>query len=237
MTFWKRPTNRIAAASIAFIGLPLIVGVGLLLMFRTPNVASVGNATNDAKARLQSEKAPRQERPVTSGKTAKSSEPTSPLDESLPDPDRSDDDTPAVREPPPEIKKPAEIKKPTEVAKATEERKATKPLTDFEGVAAYIRKNKKLPDNFVTKATATKAGWKPGTDLDKLLPGKSMGGDTFGNREGLLPKKLGRIWFEADINFTGGKRGADRIVFSNDGLIYKTTDHYKSFTAMKEIKK
>ena len=231
MTFWKRPTNRIAAASIAFIGLPLIVGVGLLLMFRTPNVASVGNATNDAKARLQSEKAPRQERPVTSGKTAKSSEPTSPLDESLPDPDRSDDDTPAVREPPPEIKK------PTEVAKATEERKATKPLTDFEGVAAYIRKNKKLPDNFVTKATATKAGWKPGTDLDKLLPGKSMGGDTFGNREGLLPKKLGRIWFEADINFTGGKRGADRIVFSNDGLIYKTTDHYKSFTAMKEIKK
>jgi guanyl-specific ribonuclease Sa len=57
----------------------------------------------------------------------------------------------------------------------------------------------------------------------------SIGGDVFGNREGMLPKSDGRKWFECDINYSGGYRGAERIVYSNDGLIYYTNDHYKTF--------
>ncbi|WP_276648398.1 ribonuclease domain-containing protein [Trichococcus flocculiformis] len=57
----------------------------------------------------------------------------------------------------------------------------------------------------------------------------SIGGDCFGNREGLLPKKSGRTYYEADIDYDGGYRGAERIVYSNDGLIFYTDDHYESF--------
>ncbi len=57
----------------------------------------------------------------------------------------------------------------------------------------------------------------------------SIGGDRFGNREGLLPDASGRKWYEADIDYDGGRRNAKRIVFSNDGLIYYTDDHYESF--------
>jgi len=60
----------------------------------------------------------------------------------------------------------------------------------------------------------------------------SIGGDSFGNREGILPKKEGRKWFECDINYEGGYRGAERIVYSNDGLIYYTNDHYKTFVQL-----
>lgn len=106
-----------------------------------------------------------------------------------------------------------------------------KPLTSFEDVATYIRENGELPDNFITKKEAEALGWVASKgNLQEVAPEKSIGGDRFGNREGLLPKAEGRIWYEADINYEGGRRNADRIVFSNDGLIYKTTDHYKSFT-------
>ncbi|MNW66113.1 Ribonuclease [compost metagenome] len=77
-------------------------------------------------------------------------------------------------------------------------------------------------------------GWEPSEgNLDQVAPGKSIGGDVFRNREGLLPNKKGRIWYEADIHYTGGKRGSDRILYSNDGLIYQTTDHYKTFQQIK----
>ncbi|MBP1154257.1 guanyl-specific ribonuclease Sa [Paenibacillus sp. PvR052] len=106
-------------------------------------------------------------------------------------------------------------------------------LTGFNEVAEYISKHGKLPDNFITKNEARKLGWEPQKgNLPEVAPGKSIGGDVFRNREGLLPKKNGRIWYEADINYKKGTRGSDRIVFSNDGLIYKTTDHYKTFTPM-----
>lgn len=105
------------------------------------------------------------------------------------------------------------------------------PLTSFKDVSDYIRKNGKLPPNFITKQEAEKLGWVPSKgNLDKAAPGKSIGGDRFGNREGLLPKAKNRVWYEADINYRKGTRGADRILYSNDGLIYMTTDHYKSFT-------
>ena len=66
--------------------------------------------------------------------------------------------------------------------------------------------------------------------MDKYAPGMCIGGDRFGNYEGLLPDAKGRRWTECDIDTLGAKsRGAKRIVFSNDGLIYYTDDHYESF--------
>ena len=60
----------------------------------------------------------------------------------------------------------------------------------------------------------------------------SIGGAKFGNREGLLPKEDGRQYYQSDVNYEGGYRGAERIVFSNDGLIFYTDDHYNSFTQL-----
>jgi len=111
------------------------------------------------------------------------------------------------------------------------EQKQQAPLTSFTDVSDYIRTHQELPENFITKKEAEQLGWVPSKgNLDKVAPGKSIGGDRFGNREGLLPKAKNRIWYEADINYKKGTRGADRVIFSNDGLIYMTTDHYKSFT-------
>lgn len=116
-----------------------------------------------------------------------------------------------------------------------EQESSTVPANTFEEVAAYIRQHGELPSYYITKKEASELGWVPADgNLHQVAPGKIIGGDRFGNREGLLPKKEGRIWFEADINYNGGPRNADRIVFSNDGLIYMTTDHYKSFTDITE---
>ena len=101
--------------------------------------------------------------------------------------------------------------------------------TTKEDVALYIHAYGCLPSNFVTKAEAEQAGWEGGS-LEDYLPGMCIGGDRFGNREGLLPDAPGRTWTECDINTLGASsRGAERIVFSNDGLIYYTGDHYDSF--------
>lgn len=96
-------------------------------------------------------------------------------------------------------------------------------------VALYIHTYGKLPKNYVSKKDAEKAGWSGGS-VERYLPGKCISGGRFGNREGLLPDKDGRQWTECDIGTLGqSSRGAKRIVFSNDGLIYYTDDHYESF--------
>ena len=101
--------------------------------------------------------------------------------------------------------------------------------TTKEDLALYIHTYGHLPGNFVTKEEARAAGWEGG-GLDEVLPGMCIGGDRFGNREGLLPEATGRSWTECDVNTLHAKsRGAERIVFSNDGLIYYTGDHYESF--------
>jgi guanyl-specific ribonuclease Sa len=101
--------------------------------------------------------------------------------------------------------------------------------TSKDDVARYISLYGKLPSNFITKKEAQKLGW-PGGSLEKYAPGKCIGGDRFGNYEGLLPNKKGRKYFECDIDTLGkSKRGAKRIIYSNDGLIYYTGDHYESF--------
>ena len=102
-------------------------------------------------------------------------------------------------------------------------------FTSKEEVALYIHTYGRLPDNFITKKEAQALGW-PGGSLEPYAPGKCIGGSRFGNYEGLLPEKEGRTYTECDIDTLGAEsRGAKRIVFSNDGLIYYTGDHYESF--------
>ncbi|MBE6116269.1 MAG: ribonuclease [Erysipelotrichaceae bacterium] len=101
-----------------------------------------------------------------------------------------------------------------------------------EDVALYIHIYNKLPSNYVTKGEARKAGWTGGS-VERYFPNCCIGGDSFGNREGLLPKKSGRHYYECDIDTLGKKsRGDKRIIYSNDGLVYYTDDHYESFTLL-----
>ena len=103
---------------------------------------------------------------------------------------------------------------------------------DKDNVALYIHTYGHLPGNYITKAEAEALGWSGGS-IEKYAKGKAIGGDYFGNYEGLLPKKSGRKYYECDIDTKGAKsRGAKRIIFSNDGLIFYTDDHYESFTQL-----
>ena len=99
-------------------------------------------------------------------------------------------------------------------------------------VALYIHTFGRLPSNYLTKQQAQALGWSGGS-LERFAPGKVIGGSRFGNYEGLLPDAPGRYYTECDIDTLGkDSRGAKRIVFSNDGLIYYTDDHYQSFTRL-----
>ena len=104
--------------------------------------------------------------------------------------------------------------------------------TSKEDVALYIHTFGCLPSNFITKEEARELGWEGG-GLDDYAYGMCIGGDRFGNYEGLLPEESGRKWTECDIDtMHKDSRGAKRIVFSNDGLIYYTNDHYESFVLL-----
>ena len=100
-------------------------------------------------------------------------------------------------------------------------------------VALYIHTYNKLPSNYVTKKEAKKMGWNSSKgNLRKVCEGCSIGGDIFTNVQEILPVKKGRIYYECDIDYEGGKRNAKRIVFSDDGLIFYTEDHYTSFVQL-----
>ena len=102
-----------------------------------------------------------------------------------------------------------------------------------EDVALYIHTYGKLPKNYITKAEAEALGWPGNRKLDDYAKDKCIGGDYFGNMEGLLPTKKGRKYTECDIDTLHKKeRGVKRIVFSNDGLIFYTDDHYEHFTQL-----
>ena len=102
--------------------------------------------------------------------------------------------------------------------------------TGKEEVALYIHTFGHLPDNYITKRDAQDLGWDSGKgNLWEVTDGMSIGGNKFGNYEGNLPEAPGRQYYECDIDYTGGKRNAKRIVYSNDGLIFYTEDHYNTF--------
>lgn len=96
-------------------------------------------------------------------------------------------------------------------------------------VSAYIKEFHKLPSNYITKSEARDLGWHGGP-LKKYAPGKSIGGDTFTNRQHVLPDSNSK-YIECDINANGTSRGAERIVYnSGDYKVYYTDDHYSTFT-------
>ncbi|AMB97745.1 ribonuclease domain-containing protein [Aerococcus urinaeequi] len=100
--------------------------------------------------------------------------------------------------------------------------------TSPEEVAAYIDQYDTLPENYITKSEAEDLGWESSDgNLWEVAEGMSIGGDYFGNYEGLLPEEDDHR--EADVNYDGGFRGAERIIYSDDGDIYYTDDHYESF--------
>lgn len=102
--------------------------------------------------------------------------------------------------------------------------------TSKEEVSLYLHLYGKLPENYITKNDAKDEGWDASKgNLFDVTDEKSIGGDRFYNREGLLPDEKDRKYYEADIDYAGGSRGAKRMVFSSDGLIYYTGDHYNSF--------
>ncbi|PSM53282.1 ribonuclease, Barnase family [Campylobacter blaseri] len=110
--------------------------------------------------------------------------------------------------------------------------------TSKKEVSSYIFKYKSLPKNYITKKEAMKLGWQSKSyNLWDVAPNKSIGGDRFGNYENKLPNKSGRVWRECDIDYKGGNRNAKRLVFSNDGLIYYTSDHYNSFEKIDKVVK
>lgn len=101
--------------------------------------------------------------------------------------------------------------------------------TSKEDVALYIHTYGELPKNFISKKEAERLGWDGGS-LEPYAPGKCIGGSYFGNYEGMLPKKKGRTYHECDIDSLGKRsRGPKRLVYSTDGLIYYTPDHYETF--------
>lgn len=121
---------------------------------------------------------------------------------------------------------PVRTEKPTAAPKQTA-------ITAPQDIADYIFAHGTLPDNFLTKNEARQLGWDSSKNyVSDVAPGYSIGGDRFGNYEGLLPDASGRKWYEADANYTVGPRGAERILYSSDGLVYYTNDHYQTFTEM-----
>lgn len=151
---------------------------------------------------------------------------------------------PEETEAPAQPEAPAETPPPAETAAPEQRPEETAPAssviygeayTDPYDVADYLHAYGELPPNFITKNEAKELGWDSAKgNLWDVAPGMSIGGDRFGNREGLLPKADGRTWYECDVNYEGGYRGADRVLYSSDGLIYCTFDHYESFTAIYE---
>lgn len=103
---------------------------------------------------------------------------------------------------------------------------------DVEHVVLYLDTYGHLPDNYITKSEARALGWEGGS-VEAYRDGAAIGGDRFGNREGLLPEAAGRSYTECDIDTDGASaRGAKRLIFSNDGLYFYTSDHYESFTEL-----
>lgn len=101
---------------------------------------------------------------------------------------------------------------------------------DLDNVVLYLETYGTLPENYITKNEARDLGWEGGS-VERYLEGAAIGGDHFGNREELLPMKKGRSYTECDLNTNGkSSRGAERLVFSSDGLYFHTEDHYESFT-------
>lgn len=109
----------------------------------------------------------------------------------------------------------------------------TATINGINGADWEIKKNGELPEYYISKSEAIQKGWKPGKWPSSFAPGKMITSGIYKNRNGHLPHKSGRIWYEADINYKSGRRNSQRIVWSNDGLVFVTYDHYETFYGIK----
>lgn len=124
----------------------------------------------------------------------------------------------------------------TQAAEAAPAEK-TGPIIEPQAIADYLFEHGELPDNFLTKEEAQALGWDSRYNyVSDVAPGMSLGGDYFGNYQGQLPKIKGRKYFEADCYYTEGKRNECRIIYSNDGYVWYTDDHYNTFTELSPSK-
>ncbi len=106
----------------------------------------------------------------------------------------------------------------------------TATIDGIDGADYWIKRFNKLPNNYISREKAKEKGWKNiYGNLRNIIPNATIGGNCYGNRDGKLPSKIGRVWYEADINYTGGYRNSHRLLYSNDGLIFVTYDHYTTF--------
>ena len=112
-------------------------------------------------------------------------------------------------------------------------RRWSSPITRPQEIVDYLDAYGELPDNFITKKEARALGWDSSYNyVGDVAPGKSIGGDRFGNYEGKLPTARGRQYYECDCYYVKGRRNAYRLVFSNDGLVFYTEDHYNAFVQL-----
>ena len=112
------------------------------------------------------------------------------------------------------------------------------PLEEAQRIADYFFEYGELPDNFITKKQAQALGWDNMVNyVSDVAPGKSIGGDYFGNYEQLLPVVKGRKYYQADCFYRGGTRNAYRIIYSTDGHVWYTEDHYNTFIELFPTKK
>ncbi|WP_067701821.1 ribonuclease domain-containing protein [Erwinia sp. ErVv1] len=129
---------------------------------------------------------------------------------------------------------PSQERRPAGSKASTSFRDDISVLTQQQRVADYLHQHQQLPPLYLKKSDARRQGWDPARgNLCEALPGRAIGGDRFSNREGRLPDGQGRRWFEADVNYQCGRRGSDRMLYSSDGLIYVTRDHYRHFEQVK----
>jgi hypothetical protein len=100
----------------------------------------------------------------------------------------------------------------------------------FNGADYIVKITGELPSNYITKQHAKNLGWVSFFgNLSDVAPGMVIGGDVYKNRNGHLPQVEGRVWYEADINYDSGYRNDHRLIYSNDGLLFATYDHYMTF--------
>ena len=189
----------------------------------TPETGSIGENSGETIP-PETEPEPETEAPETVKETEPETEAPETAKETEPETKAPETKAPETE---PETKAPETKAPETEPAPAIDEDGW---YDDKENVALYIHTYGKLPPNYVTKYDAEDLyGWTGGA-LDKYEKGMAIGGSKFGNYEGILPKKSGRQYYECDIDTVGtNSRGAKRIVYSNDGLVYYTDDHYETF--------
>ena len=230
---------------LAAIVVLLLIGVGIFLFVQAqksssggagdPTLPIVTDTPTEAVSPTPAPDTPT-EAPATPTEEAKPTDTPVPELTATPTPAKTATPTKAVTPTKAPTKAPTKTPTPTKAPTKTPTQKAS---IDENGsyyskseVALYIHTYGHLPKNYITKQEAEGLGWSGGS-VERYAKGKAIGGDYFGNYEGKLPKKSGRKYYECDIDTKGASsRGAKRIIFSKDGLIFYTDDHYETFTQL-----